>query len=212
MKHGLGEGIPAKTEACRKLTEGKYNEFPGPAGGFFTLANTILHEGTLQQAKYFNELQKIAKEKTRLGIPLLQTEEGTHGLMCSGGTIFPEGLAIGSTWNMDLVKSIYTIAAREARAAGIHQIFTLVIEPNRDPRLGRNQEGYSEDPYFCSRMAETIVKAVQGDDVSAKDKTVAGLCHYPGQSQPIQRAGAWCHGNIGKDAQGSFSSAMGSRY
>ena len=180
----LGKDIPEKTEACRKLTEGKYNEFPGPAGGFFTLANTILHEGTLQQAKYFNELQKIAKEKTRLGIPLLQTEEGTHGLMCSGGTIFPEGLTIGSTWNMDLVKNIYTIAAREARAAGIHQIFTLVIEPNRDPRLGRNQEGYSEDPYFCSCMAETIVKAVQGDDVSAKDKTVAGLCHYPGQSQP----------------------------
>ena len=157
----------------------------GPAGGFFTLANTILHEGTLQQAKFFNELQKIAIEKTRLGIPLLQTEEGTHGLMCSGGTIFPEGLTIGSTWNMDLVKNIYTIAAREARAVGIHQIFTLVIEPNRDPRLGRNQEGYSEDPYFCSRMAETIVNAVQGDDISAKDKTVAGLCHYPGQSQPV---------------------------
>jgi beta-glucosidase len=181
----LGEDIPAKTEACRSLTEGKFLEFPGPAGGFFTLANTILHDGTLQQAKYFNELQKIAIEKTRLGIPLLQTEEGTHGLMCSGGTIFPEGLAIGSTWNMDLVKNIYTIAAREARSVGIHQIFTLVIEPNRDPRLGRNQEGFSEDPYFCSRMAETIVMAVQGDDVSAKDKTVAGLCHYPGQSQPL---------------------------
>jgi len=180
----LGEDIPSKAEACRKLTEGKFNEYLGPAGGFFTLANTILHEGSLQQAKYFNELQKIAVEKTRLGIPLLQTEEGTHGLMCSGGTIFPEGLSIGSTWNMDLVKNIYTIAAREARSVGIHQLFTLVIEPNRDPRLGRNQEGFSEDPYFCSRMAETIVKAIQGDDVSEKDKTVAGLCHYPGQSQP----------------------------
>ncbi len=180
----LGKDIPEKTEACRKLAEGKFPGFPGPAGGFFTLANTILQEGTLQQAKFFNELQKIAMEKTRLGIPLLQTEEGTHGLMCSGGTVFPEGLAIGSTWNMDLVKDIYTIAAREARSVGIHQIFTLVIEPNRDPRLGRNQEGYSEDPYFCSQMAENIVKAVQGYDISATDKTVAGLCHYPGQSQP----------------------------
>ncbi len=183
-ENGLGDGIPDKTEACRKLAEGKFIENLGPFGGFFTLANTILHEGTLQQAKFFNELQKIAIEKTRLGIPLLQTEEGTHGVMCSGGTIFPEGLTIGSTWNMDLVNNIYTIAAREARAVGIHQIFTLVIEPNRDPRLGRNQEGFSEDPFFCSRMAETIVQAVQGDDISAKDKTVAGLCHYPGQSQP----------------------------
>jgi beta-glucosidase len=180
----LGKDIAAKSEACRKLAEGKYPDFPGPAGGFFTLANTILHEGTIQQANFFNELQKIAIEKTRLRIPLLQSEEGTHGLMCSGTTIFPEGLAIGSTWNMDLVKNIYTIAAKEARSAGIHQIYTLVIEPNRDPRLGRNQEGFSEDPYFCSRMAETIVNAVQGNDVSAKDKTVAGLCHYPGQSQP----------------------------
>jgi beta-glucosidase len=180
----LGEDIAAKTEACRQLTEGKFVEYLGPAGGFFTLANTILHEGSVQQAKFFNELQKIAIEKTRLGIPLLQSEEGTHGLMCSGGTIFPEGLAIGSTWNMDLVRNIYTIAAREARSVGIHQIYTLVIEPNRDPRLGRNQEGFSEDPYFCSRMAENIVRAVQGEDISAKDKTVAGLCHYPGQSQP----------------------------
>ena len=180
----LGKTIQEKTEAVRKLTEGKFEGMPGPIGGFFTLANTILHEGTLQQANFFNELQKTAINKTRLGIPLLQTEEGTHGLMCSGGTIFPEGLALGSTWNMKLINDIYTIAAREARSVGIHQIFTLVVEPNRDPRLGRNQEGYSEDPWFCSMMAKTIVNAVQGSDVSARDKTVAGLCHYPGQSQP----------------------------
>ena len=60
-----------------------------------------------------------------------------------------------------------------------------MIEPNRDPRLGRNQEGFSEDPFLCSRIAETIVGAAQGDDVSAPDKVVSGLCHYPGQSQPV---------------------------
>jgi beta-glucosidase len=181
----LGNGIPDKLEGCKKMTEGKFKEGLAPIGGFFTLANTILHEGTHQQAEYFNGLQKIATEQTRLGIPLLQTEEGTHGLMCPGGTIFPEGLTIGSTWNMNIVNKIYSIAAMEARAVGIHQLFTLVIEPNRDPRLGRNEEGYSEDPYLCSRIAETIVDAIQGDDVSAKNKTVAGFCHYPGQSQPV---------------------------
>ncbi|MBK9391400.1 MAG: glycoside hydrolase family 3 C-terminal domain-containing protein [Bacteroidetes bacterium] len=180
----LGRTTEEKTIAVRKLSEGTFDGMPGPIGGFFTLANTILHQGTLQQANFFNELQKTAIEKTRLGIPLLQTEEGTHGLMCSGGTIFPEGLALGSTWNLDLIKNIYTVAAREARAVGIHQIFTLVVEPNRDPRLGRNQEGYSEDPWFCSQMAKTIVRAVQGTDLTAKDKVVSGLCHYPGQSQP----------------------------
>lgn len=181
----LGNDIPEKLEGCKKMTEGKFMEGLAPIGGFFTLANTILHEGTRQQAEYFNDLQKISIEQTRLGIPLLQTEEGTHGLMCSGGTIFPEGLSIGSTWNMDIVNKIYSVAAMEAKAVGIHQLFTLVIEPNRDPRLGRNEEGFSEDPYLCSRIAETIVDAVQGDDISARNKTVAGLCHYPGQSQPV---------------------------
>ncbi len=181
----LGKDVNAKMEGVKKFTEGTLEKGVGPAGGFFTLPNNILFEGPEQQAKFHNELQKIALEKTRLKIPLLQTEEGTHGLMCSGATIFPEGLAIGSTWNMDLVKDLYTVAAREARAIGIHQLFTLVIEPNRDPRLGRNEEGYSEDPYLCGRIAENIVRAVQGNDISAHDKVVAGLCHYPGQSQPV---------------------------
>ena len=180
----MGKDIPGKLEACRRLAEGTREQGIGPGGGFFTLPNTVLHEGTRREAEFLNELQKIALEKTRLRIPLLETEEGTHGVMRSGATVFPEGPAIGSTWNMDLVKQVYAIAALEARAIGVHQIFTLVVEPNRDPRLGRNQEGYSEDPYLCSRIAHAIVRAVQGDDVSAPDKVVAGLCHYPGQSQP----------------------------
>ena len=75
--------------------------------------------------------------------------------------------------------------AREARAIGVHEIFTLVIEPIRDPRLGRNEEAFSEDPYLCSRIAETIVRSAQGINVAGEDKVVAGLCHYPGQSQPV---------------------------
>ena len=181
----LGNTPDEKMDGCRKFTAGTFYEGIGPGGGFFTLANNALHKGPLQQANYFNELQKIAIEKTRLGIPLLQVEEGTHGLMCSGGTIFPEGPALGSSWNMDLVAHVYTAAAREARAIGVHELFTLVIEPIRDPRLGRNQEAYSEDPYLTARIAETIVRAVQGHDISRDDKVVAGLCHYPGQSQPV---------------------------
>jgi beta-glucosidase-like glycosyl hydrolase len=179
------DSLEHKFDACRRFTEGTYEKEIGPGGGFFTLANTILHKGPGQQADFFNELQKIAVEKTRLKIPLIQFEEGTHGLMCSGGTIFPEGLALGSTWNMNLVEEIYSVAAKEARAIGVHQLFTLVVEPNRDPRLGRNIEGYSEDPYLCSRLAEVIVEGTQGEDISAPDKVVAGLCHYPGQSEPV---------------------------
>jgi beta-glucosidase len=182
---GLGESMAAKTEAVRKFAAGEYVKGLGPGGGFFTLPNTILHDGSRQQAEFLNQLQHIAIEQTRLGIPLLQTEEGTHGLMCPGGTIFPEGPALGGTWNLELLSKVYTAIAREARAIGVHQNFTLVIEPIRDPRLGRNQEAQSEDPFLCARIAETIVRAMQGGDVSAPDKVVAGLCHYPGQSQPV---------------------------
>jgi beta-glucosidase len=181
----LGPDIPSKREALRRFTLGTYTQEIGPGGGFFTAANEVMREGPADQAHFYNELQKIAVEKTRLKIPLLQTEEGTHGVMCSGHTIFPEGPGIGSTWNPDLVREIYATAAREARSVGIHQLFTLVVEPNRDPRLGRNEEGYSEDPYLCARIAESIVLGAQGHDVSAGDKVVAGLCHYPGQSQPV---------------------------
>ena len=180
----FGAGIADKMSACRKFAQGTHLEGFSPGGGFFTLPNTILQQGTRQQAEFLNELQTIALKKTRLGIPLLETEEGTHGLMCSGATIFPEGPALGSAWNTGLISKIYAAAAEEARAIGVHQIFTLVVEPIRDPRLGRNEEAYSEDPFLCARYAKTIVRAVQGDDISAPDKVVAGLCHYPGQSQP----------------------------
>ena len=184
-KNELGGDVEKKSSGCRKFARGGYIGEIGPGGGFFTLANNLLHKGPHQQAIVFNELQKIALEETRLKIPLLQIEEGTHGLMCSGGTVFPEGLGLGSTWNMDLIEDIYSVAAKEARAVGIHQLFTLVVEPNRDPRLGRNEEGYSEDPFLCGRIAEAVVVGTQGDDVSAADKVIAGLCHYPGQSQPV---------------------------
>ncbi len=177
-------------DACKKFVEGTFEDKPeylnlGPGGGFFALPNDMLDKGPRRQAKFLNKLQKIATQRTRLKIPLIQIEEGTHGLKATGATIFPEGLALGSTWNLDLIERIYSIVAKEARAIGIHMLCTLVIEPNRDPRLGRNSEGYSEDPYLCSLIAEFIVKGMQGEDLSANDKAVAVLCHYPGQSQPV---------------------------
>ena len=171
-------------EGCRQFARGDHNDQIGQGGGFFTLADRIVYEGPCKQAEFMNELQRIACEESRLKIPVLQIEEGTHGLMCAGGTIFPEGLAIGAAWDMDLVRKIYETAAKEARSIGVHVLCTLVIEPNRDPRMGRNEEGYSEDPYLCSRIAETIVTSMQGNDVSGNEKVVAALCHFPGQSEP----------------------------
>src|SRR5437870_4720454 len=178
----LGKTIPDKMNACRRFAAGTYTSEIGPGCGFFTLADTILHEGPKQQAEYFNELQKIALTQTRLNIPLLEDEEGTHGAMFPGATIFPEGLAIGSTFDMPLVKSVYAAAAQEARSVGIHVLSTLVLELDRDPRMGRNEEAYTEDPYLYSRIAENIVQGAQGEDIDAQDTVVAGLRHRrPGQ-------------------------------
>ena len=179
-----GSDIPAKQAGVKKFVDGTLVGI-GPGGGFFTLANEILREGTRQQADFFNELQKMAIEKTRLKIPLMQIEEGTHGFMAPGATIFPEGSGLGASWDMDLIKNVYATCAEEARSVGVHQLFTLVIEPNRDPRHGRNQQTFSEDPFLCSEIAKSIVSGAQGEDISAKNKVVAGLCHFPGQTQGL---------------------------
>lgn len=180
----LGKDIPSKMAACRRFAAGTYTQEIGPGCGFFTLANEILVEGARQQAEYFNELQRIARTETRLKIPLLEDEEGTHGAMFPGGTVFPEGLTIGSTFDMNLVKSIYAAAAAEARAVGIHMLSTLVLEIDRDPRMGRNEEAYAEDPYLYMRIAESIVQGTQGSNIAAPDKVIAVMTDFPTQSEP----------------------------
>lgn len=182
--NALGRDIPTKTEACRKFAAGTYTDEIGPGCGFFTLANEILRTDARRQAEYFNELQRIALTQTRLKVPLLQDEEGTHGAMFPGATIFPEGLAIGATFDPELVKAIYATAAREARSVGIHMLSTLVLEVDRDPRMGRNEEAYTEDPYLYSRIAENIVAGTQGSNIAADDKVIAVLTDFPTQSQP----------------------------
>ncbi len=182
---GLGKTNAEKTEACKRFAAGTYNPEIGLGCGFFTLADTILHVPPRQQAEFFNALQKIALTQTRLKIPLLEDEEGTHGAMFPGATVFPEGLAIGSTFDMDLVREIYAADAREARAVGIHVLSTLVLELDRDPRMGRNEEAYTEDPYLGSRIAESIVQGAQGSDLSAPDKAIALMTDFPTQSEPV---------------------------
>lgn len=180
----LGKTREEKMAAARKFVAGTYTSEIGPGAGLFTFADTIKLEDVPRQVELFNELQKIAITQTRLKIPILEDEEGTHGAMFPGATIFPEGLSIGSTFDMPLVKQIYAVAAKEARASGIHILSTLVLEADRDPRMGRNMEGYTEDPYLDSRIAENIVGGAQGNDIDAPDKVVALMTDFPTQSEP----------------------------
>jgi len=180
----LGKTIPEKIEAIRKFAAGTYTDEIGPGAGFFTLANTLEQKDLATEVNYFNELQKIALTQTRLKIPLLEDEEGTHGAMYPGATVFPEGLSIGSTFDMPLVNQIYAASAQEARAAGIHVLSTLVLELDRDPRMGRNMEAYTEDPYLYTQIAKNIVRGAQGWNINAPDKVVALMTDFPTQSEP----------------------------
>jgi beta-glucosidase len=181
----LGTDIPAKQEACRRFTAGTYTREIGPGCGFFTLADQILPDGNARHtAEFLNGLQRIAVTQTRLRIPLLEDEEGTHGAMYAGATVFPEGLAIGSSFDPDLVKAVYAASAAEARAVGINMLSTLVMELDRDPRMGRNEEAYTEDPYLGMRIGEAIVRGTQGANVSSPDRVIAVLTDFPTQSSP----------------------------
>jgi beta-glucosidase len=180
----LGKTTAEKTEAARRFAAGSYTNDIGPGAGFFTLLNTLQQKDLSWQVNYFNELQKIAVTQTRLKIPLLQDEEGTHGAMLPGATVFPEGLTIGSTFDMPLVNKIYAASAEEARSIGIHVLSTLVLEVNRDPRMGRNMEGYTEDPFLYAQIAKNIVRGAQGTNINAADKVVALMTDFPTQSAP----------------------------
>ncbi len=181
----LGITNAEKMAMARKFAAGTLNNEIGPGAGFFTMADTLHLNNLPDQIKFFNELQTIATTQTRLKIPLLEDEEGTHGAMFAGATVFPEGLSIGSTFDMPLVREIYAAAAQEARSTGIHMLSTLVLETDRDPRMGRNMEGYTEDPYLDARIAENIVHGAQGENVGAPDNVAAMMTDFPTQSEPV---------------------------
>lgn len=125
-------------------------------------------------AEHANRVQRIAVEESRLGIPLLFGLDVIHGYR----TIFPIPLATASSWDPALVTSIEAIAAREARASGVHWTFAPMIDVARDPRWGRITEGAGEDPYLGAAMAAARVRGFQGDNVAAPDRILACLKHY----------------------------------
>jgi beta-glucosidase len=132
-------------------------------------------------AENTNRVQSIAVEESRLGIPLLFGLDVIHGYR----TTFPIPLATASSWDPEMVTSIETIAAREARASGVHWTFAPMIDIARDPRWGRIAEGAGEDPYLGSVMAAARVRGFQGGDIAAPDHIMACLKHYVGYGAAI---------------------------
>ena len=132
-----------------------------------------------------NAVQRYFKEKTRLGIPHLFMGEALHGLMEYGSTSFPQAIGLASTWDPALIKQAFTAAGDEARSAGYGQVFSPVLDLARDPRWGRTEETYGEDPYLVSRMAVAAVTGLQGDDFFINNHhVVATMKHFAVHGQP----------------------------
>jgi beta-glucosidase len=136
-------------------------------------------------AELTNAIQKFFLENSRLGIPVIFHEECLHGHAAPGGTSFPQPIALGATFNPALVESLFTMTALEARLRGAHQALTPVVDVAREPRWGRVEETYGEDPYLVSRMGIAAVRGFQGDrNFRDKQHLLATLKHFVGHGQP----------------------------
>ena len=123
-----------------------------------------------------NRLQRLAIEGNRLGIPVLVGFDVIHGLR----TIFPVPIAMAASWDPETIERGQVVAAREARAVGIHWAFAPMVDIARDPRWGRIIEGAGEDPYLSAAVAAAQVRGFQGDELGAPEHVIAGPKHLVG--------------------------------
>jgi beta-glucosidase len=128
-----------------------------------------------------NRLQRLAVEGSRHGIPALFGFDVIHGLR----TVFPVPIAVAASWDPDTAERGQAVAAREARAVGIHWTFAPMVDIARDPRWGRIVEGAGEDPYLGAAMAAAQVRGFQGEHLGARDHVIAGPKHFAGYGAAV---------------------------
>ena len=136
-------------------------------------------------AELTNAIQKFFLENSRLGIPVVFHEECLHGHAARDATSFPQPIGLGATFNPALVEQLFTMTAYEARVRGTHQALTPVVDVARDPRWGRVEETYGEDPYLNTRLGVAAVRGFQGDTTfKDKKRVMATLKHFAAHGQP----------------------------
>jgi beta-glucosidase len=139
----------------------------------------------VEMAAFSNDLQRFFVEETRLGIPAIFHEECLHGLAAKDATSYPQPIGLASTFNPQLIEEIYSAVAEETRSRGAHQALTPVVDVARDPRWGRVEETFGEDPFLVSQMGTAAVKGFQGDGTfTDKKHLIATLKHFAAHGQP----------------------------
>ncbi|MFD9289426.1 glycoside hydrolase family 3 N-terminal domain-containing protein [Streptomyces sp. NPDC060030] len=143
--------------------------------------------GAADGARVSDAVQRHVVENTRLGIPVLLVEEMPHGLQALDGTLLPLNLAVGATWNPELYEEAAGLAAAELRARGGHVALVSALDLVRDPRWGRAEECFGEDPYLAARFTEALVRGVQGPagEAIGPDRAAVVLKHFAGQGATV---------------------------
>lgn len=118
-----------------------------------------------EAAEVANAIQRFLREETRLGIPAIVHEECLAGFMAFNATSFPQAINLASTWNPQLVERVAEVIRRQMRAVGAHQGLAPVLDIARDPRWGRTEETYGEDPYLAASMGVAYIRGLQGSDI-----------------------------------------------
>nr|WP_183572119.1 glycoside hydrolase family 3 N-terminal domain-containing protein [Mucilaginibacter sp. X5P1] len=138
-------------------------------------------------AKQSIAAKKEVREKSRLGIPPIQIGECLHGQLAAGATIFPQAINQGCTFNPALIQQMGSVIAYEASSSGVDQALSPLFDLIRDPRYGRVEECYSEDPYLVTAMGTAFVRGMQGEAAQSrvgigKDKVMCTAKHFAAYS------------------------------
>jgi beta-glucosidase len=134
------------------------------------------------RAELANEIQRWVIEHSRLRIPALFIEEGLHGY--SDGTVFPAPINLAATWNPDLARQTGAAIASEMRAAGVHMVLAPVLDLAREPRWGRVEEDFGEDPYLTGQLGLAYVQGAQGESLSSDHSVIAEPKHFVAHGSP----------------------------
>jgi beta-glucosidase len=133
-------------------------------------------------AEQANKIQEWVISHNRLGIPVIFIEEGLHGF--DTGTVFPAPIGLAATWDPEIARQTGAIIAAEARATGVDMILAPVLDLARDPRWGRVEEDFGEDPYLTGRFGLAYVRGAQGESLDTNHNVVAEPKHFVGHGSP----------------------------
>ncbi len=153
----LENGVFAEGRAREKLAHGT---------GHVTRIGGATVLGPAQSARFANDIQRFLVESTRLGIPAVIHEESCAGYTARGATCFPQAIGLASTWEPELIEEMTGVIRAQMRAVGAHHSLAPVLDVARDPRWGRTEETFGEDPYLIAQMGIAYVRGLQGDDLT----------------------------------------------